>query len=170
MFDLEKSIAEWRRQMLAAGIKTPVPLEELEIHLREEIEQQMKSGLNEQQAFNSAVQKIGQGETLNSEFGKNNQKERSLIIIAGIFAYHGWLLLYCCWHHGCCFGGISWPFTKPCQDGTPLFADSLRTRHLVWKAIVQAIASCRCFSFVAGYDLEFSIQSKNRHATIGTEK
>ena len=39
-----KSIAEWREQMLAAGIKTPVPLEELEIHLREEIEQQMKSG------------------------------------------------------------------------------------------------------------------------------
>jgi len=37
MFSLEKSISEWRRQMLAAGIKTPVPLEELEIHLREEI-------------------------------------------------------------------------------------------------------------------------------------
>ena len=37
MFDLEQSIAEWRRQMLAAGIKTPVPLEELEIHLREDI-------------------------------------------------------------------------------------------------------------------------------------
>ena len=47
MPDLEKSIAEWRRQMLAAGIKTPVPLEELEIHLREEIEQQMKSGIGE---------------------------------------------------------------------------------------------------------------------------
>ena len=51
MFDLEQSIAEWRQQMLAAGIKTPVPLEELEIHLREEIERQMKSGLNEQTGF-----------------------------------------------------------------------------------------------------------------------
>ena len=40
MFDLEQSIADWRRQMLAAGIKTPVPLEELESHLREEIERQ----------------------------------------------------------------------------------------------------------------------------------
>jgi len=38
MFELEKSIADWRRQMLAAGIKSPLPLEELEIHLREEIE------------------------------------------------------------------------------------------------------------------------------------
>ena len=43
--------------MLAAGIKTPVPLEELEIHLREEIERQMKSGLNEQKAFKIAVKK-----------------------------------------------------------------------------------------------------------------
>ena len=30
MFDLEQAIAGWRRQMQAAGIKTPVPLEELE--------------------------------------------------------------------------------------------------------------------------------------------
>ena len=60
MFDLEKSIADWRRQMLAAGIKTPVPLEELESHLREDIERQMKSGLSAQQAFEIAVKKIGQ--------------------------------------------------------------------------------------------------------------
>jgi hypothetical protein len=38
MFELEQAITGWRRQMLAAGIKTPVPLEELEIHLRDEIE------------------------------------------------------------------------------------------------------------------------------------
>jgi hypothetical protein len=37
MFDLEQTISEWRRQMLSAGIKTPVPLEELEIHLREDV-------------------------------------------------------------------------------------------------------------------------------------
>ena len=60
MFDLEKEIADWRRQMLAAGIKTPVPLEELESHLREDIERQMKSGLNEQKAFEVSVQRIGQ--------------------------------------------------------------------------------------------------------------
>src|SRR5665213_686696 len=70
MFDLEKSIAEWRKQMLAAGIKTPVPLEELEIHLREEIEQQMKFGLSAQTAFSIAVEKIGQGNMLKTEFKK----------------------------------------------------------------------------------------------------
>ena len=70
MSDLEQSIADWRKQMLAAGIKTPVPLEELEIHLREEVEQQLKSGLNEQEAFNSAIQKIGQAHMVQKEFKK----------------------------------------------------------------------------------------------------
>ena len=70
MFDLEQSIAKWRRQMLAAGIQTPVPLEELENHLREETERQTKSGLNEREAFTSAVQKIGQARALKAEFKK----------------------------------------------------------------------------------------------------
>jgi len=56
--------------MLAAGIKTPVPLEELEIHLREEIEQQMKSGLNEQKAFEISAQIIGEARPLKIEFKK----------------------------------------------------------------------------------------------------
>ena len=47
MFDLEKAIANWRKQMLAAGIKMPAPLEELEIHLREEIEQQREHHEND---------------------------------------------------------------------------------------------------------------------------
>lgn len=68
MFDLEQSITEWRKQMLAAGIKAPVPLEELEGHLREEIEQQMKSGLAEESAFHSAIQTMGQAGLLQAEF------------------------------------------------------------------------------------------------------
>jgi hypothetical protein len=73
MFDLEQSISVWRQQMLAAGIKTPVPLDELEIHLREEIERQMKSGLNEQKAFEISVQQIGQPKGLGSEFKKSER-------------------------------------------------------------------------------------------------
>ena len=70
MFNLEQAVEEWRRQMVKAGIKTPVPLEELESHLREEIERQMKSGLNERRAFEIAAQQIGQTNTLNNEFKK----------------------------------------------------------------------------------------------------
>jgi hypothetical protein len=84
MFDLEQSIAEWRRQMLAAGIKTPVPLEELEIHLREEIEQQIKPGTNPQQAFENSVQRIGHANDLKSEFKK----------ICGMKFYTRWMLLW----------------------------------------------------------------------------
>lgn len=56
--------------MLAAGIKTPVPLEELENHLRDEIARQTKSGQSETQAFESAVQKIGSAQTVQNEFEK----------------------------------------------------------------------------------------------------
>ena len=70
MFDLEPAIADWRQQMLAAGIKTPVPLEELEIHLRDEIERQTKAGLNPQDAFTSAVHKLGSAHTVQNEFMK----------------------------------------------------------------------------------------------------
>src|ERR1035438_7506336 len=70
MFDLEKSIADWRKQMLAAGLQTPVPLEELEIHLREEIERQKKFGRSETEAFETAVQNIGRAQAVQNEFGK----------------------------------------------------------------------------------------------------
>jgi hypothetical protein len=86
MFDLEKAITDWRQQMLAAGIQTPVPLEELEIHLRDEIEQQMKSGSSEQKAFSTAVERIGAGDLLKKEFkkvgGMDNAQRRK---VAGYF-------------------------------------------------------------------------------------
>jgi len=70
MFDLEKAITEWRKQMQSAGIKSPAPLEELELHLREEIQQQATSGLNEQQSFELAAQKIGRPRAVRNEFQK----------------------------------------------------------------------------------------------------
>jgi hypothetical protein len=87
MFSLEKSISEWRQQMLAAGIKTPVPLEELEIHLREEIERQAKTGLDVQQAFAVATRHLGKADLLNNEFKKQAKEARDWklkqIIVAG---------------------------------------------------------------------------------------
>ena len=73
MFNLEQAIAEWRQQMLATGIQTPVPLEELEIHLREEIERQTKAGLTPQDAFISAVQKLGTAQAVRAEFEKADE-------------------------------------------------------------------------------------------------
>ena len=64
--------------MLAAGIQTPVPLEELEIHLREDIAQQMKTGSNQQDAFTSAVQKLGSAHTVQNEFMKVDKTHSAL--------------------------------------------------------------------------------------------
>jgi hypothetical protein len=91
MFNLEKSISEWRQQMLAAGIKSPVPLEELETHLREEVEQQMKSGWLEPNAFEISVQRIGRPGLMKAEFEKNERTflKRNIKIgmgVAGILA------------------------------------------------------------------------------------
>jgi hypothetical protein len=86
MFNLEQAVAEWRRQMVKAGIKTPVPLDELEIHLREDIAQQMRSGLNAQQAFGIAAKKIGQAPELKREFKKVSapMDMQKIIKLAGV--------------------------------------------------------------------------------------
>ncbi|MDB6122600.1 MAG: hypothetical protein JWQ71_1593 [Pedosphaera sp.] len=73
MFNLEQAIVAWRQQMSAGGIKTPEPLDELESHLREDIEEQLRSGITAQQAFASAVQRIGQASALKLEFEKIGQ-------------------------------------------------------------------------------------------------
>jgi len=56
--------------MLAAGIKTPVPLDELENHLRDDVEHQVQSGSGTQQAFEVAALRIGRAGALKREFTK----------------------------------------------------------------------------------------------------
>lgn len=70
MLNLEHAIAEWRRQMLASGIKAPDVLDELESHLRDELDHQLRRGLDPQDAFQSAIQNIGQPKLLKTEFAK----------------------------------------------------------------------------------------------------
>jgi len=56
--------------MLAAGVKNPNVLDELESHLREDVERLARSGSNMEQAFETAVGRIGQGGPLKREFAK----------------------------------------------------------------------------------------------------
>jgi len=76
MFELNQAIADWRRQMLAAGIKSPVPLEELENHLREDVERQIHGGTDAEEAFQHAARRIGQGDGLRREFEKVESAKR----------------------------------------------------------------------------------------------
>ena len=74
--------------MLAAGIKTPVPLQELESHLREDMARRMQPELSAQQAFEVAVQQIGPAHQLTREFKKfkATTKRRQMTRTAGIVA------------------------------------------------------------------------------------
>jgi hypothetical protein len=70
MFKLEQSIAEWRRQMLAAGLKSGRRLDELESHLREEISTLKSAGASEAAAFEQAVARLGSPRLVCTEFNK----------------------------------------------------------------------------------------------------
>jgi hypothetical protein len=90
MFNLEQAIAEWRRQMLAGGVKNTNVLDELESHLREDLRRQMDSGEGAERAFAAAVQRIGQASLLQREFAKLGGKRWAILvklknILAGYF-------------------------------------------------------------------------------------
>lgn len=70
MPDIEQQITEWRNRMLAAGVEAPSPLDELENHLREDIEQLTRSGLRLQRAFDCAVERMGPEKAIQREFKK----------------------------------------------------------------------------------------------------
>jgi hypothetical protein len=102
MFDLKQAIKEWRRQMLAGGIKTPELLDELESHLREDVERQMRTGKGVEQAFELAIQQFGHPQALNEEFAKidgikkSHRSKRQLwvsIPLAGVLPAGAYALL-----------------------------------------------------------------------------
>jgi len=70
MFDIEQAIVAWRRQMVAGGLKRSEALDELEAHLRDDIEQGMRSGLSAETAFDGSVQRLGGAGVLKGEFAK----------------------------------------------------------------------------------------------------
>lgn len=71
MLNLDQAIAEWRRKLTAAGIESTAVLDELENHLRDDFEAQVRSGTDEERAFELAVRRLGQPEALKCEFVKS---------------------------------------------------------------------------------------------------
>src|SRR5438105_2760291 len=74
MFNLNHAISEWRQEMAAGGLKNRKVLDELENHLREDIERWMVEGKTAEQAFEIATQSIGPARSLNAEFDKVGRK------------------------------------------------------------------------------------------------
>lgn len=101
MFNLERAIKDWRRQVAAQGLQASEVLDELESHLRDEIEKQLQSGANEQLAYQAARTSIGEASVLKAEFAKltaNNRRARFLRSCYAVFAtcmffINAWTLL-----------------------------------------------------------------------------
>lgn len=85
MFNLEQSIAEWRRQMHADGLKSRGVLDELESHVREEVERRVQAGWGAQPAFEVAIQQLGQTDVLTNEFAKVGETDEAFARVKHFF-------------------------------------------------------------------------------------
>jgi len=91
MFSLNKKIIKWREVLLEKQTCKTSDLDELESHLRDEIDQLKLHGLSEQEAFLVGTHRLGDTETLANEFAKVNESLllRKKLFYAGcvLFAY-----------------------------------------------------------------------------------
>ena len=78
MFHLESSIENWRAELSSLSTDDR---RELETHLRDEIERQMKSGADARTAFEVAAKKIGNTGRLKLEFGKGMMSRWEKIMV-----------------------------------------------------------------------------------------
>lgn len=72
MFELETQIAEWRAELARTGIAREV-VDELESHLREDCRRQISAGETAERAFESAVSRLGDPASIQTEFKKNHR-------------------------------------------------------------------------------------------------
>jgi hypothetical protein len=73
MFDLNEQISQWRTSLSQSQACRRSDIDELENHLREEIENLMALQLSEQEAFWVAAHRLGDTNALAGEFAKTNK-------------------------------------------------------------------------------------------------
>lgn len=71
MFELEKSILEWKSSFHKSSSVSEEFIEELETHLRESILVLNRKGLNDEESFFVAMKRLGYATALDEEFKKN---------------------------------------------------------------------------------------------------
>ena len=70
MHEMEQLIAEWRKTIVTEHKVCHETIDELETHLRENVDQLVRSGMTEREAFQSAVAQLGGARKIASEFQK----------------------------------------------------------------------------------------------------
>ena len=83
MFDLEKALATWRRFHAYRRVFTADDLDELEQHVRDQVEALRAEGLSDQEAFRRAMHEMGDHAQAESEYRKvywGKLKKRHLLL------------------------------------------------------------------------------------------
>jgi putative ABC transport system permease protein len=77
MFELEKSITAWRKQLEADPALEPGQIAEVESHLRDKVDDLTTGGMRPEQAFTEAVRALGETGLIGSQFFKATTPRRS---------------------------------------------------------------------------------------------
>lgn len=97
MFKLEDRIRDWRRAVGSEGVCSAADLDELELHLREQIADLRDTGLTQEEVFVIAARRLGDIQPLTQEFAKVNPqavfRKRLLWMCVGVLGYM--LASYC---------------------------------------------------------------------------
>lgn len=91
MFELENAIQEWKNQLLQRQTMNLEDIDELEGHLREEVDHLILTGLSEEEAFLVACHRIGDNSRVAREYAKVNTREiwqnRVFWMLFGLFLF-----------------------------------------------------------------------------------
>ena len=91
MFDLNEEIAKWRTALAESEKCSKPDIDELETHLRDEIEQLTAAKLSQEESFLLARRRLGDAGSLENEFAKVNGgyilKRRLVWMVAGGLVY-----------------------------------------------------------------------------------
>jgi putative ABC transport system permease protein len=71
MFDLEKAIKRWKKDLQKHEVFEDGLVADIELHLRDAYEAQRRAGLDEEAAFQKAVAQVGKADSIASEYDKN---------------------------------------------------------------------------------------------------
>ncbi len=76
MFDLKKTLSEWKRSLRKYESFEEGTIMELESHLLEEFDKQKRNGLADEEAFSKAAAAVGRPEEVGGEYFKDGRRSR----------------------------------------------------------------------------------------------
>ncbi len=97
MFDLNKELKKWRKLLASCEYYGEEYLAELESHLIDVFDELKESGLSEEKAFHSAVERIGKTKKITQEYKQVNRdliwKQKTVVLSCVWVLYHISLLV-----------------------------------------------------------------------------